>query len=151
MTHRRWFFTVLMTLLVLNANALSQPHAPVVTMSIALSGHPTQELSAPESGLARITLKDGSEYGFRPTIGIREPRRHVSRGGRRAGVCSGRAVSSRAPGLSADCDDEEGNQQPQNHKGCGKQQNQNQRMHGAGCLFPSRFDFRTSRGGTGGD
>jgi hypothetical protein len=28
----------------------------------------TQELTAPESGLATLQFKDGSEYGFRPTI-----------------------------------------------------------------------------------
>ncbi len=48
--------------------AAAQSHAPVVTMSVTLPDGPTQELIAAESGLATITLKDGTEYGFRPTI-----------------------------------------------------------------------------------
>jgi hypothetical protein len=40
----------------------AQPHAPVVTMSVTLPDGRTQELTAPESGLAT------TEYGFRPTI-----------------------------------------------------------------------------------
>ena len=46
----------------------AQSHAPVVTMSVTMSDGRTQELTAPESGLATVTLKDGTEYGFRPTI-----------------------------------------------------------------------------------
>ena len=46
----------------------AQPHAPVITMSVTLPDGRTQELTAPESGLATLQLKDGSEYGFRPTI-----------------------------------------------------------------------------------
>lgn len=42
--------------------------APVVTMSVTLPDGRTQELTAPESGLATVSLKDGTEYGFRPTI-----------------------------------------------------------------------------------
>jgi hypothetical protein len=37
-------------------------------MSVTMSDGRTQELTAPESGLATLTLKDGTEYGFRPTI-----------------------------------------------------------------------------------
>ena len=48
--------------------AAAQAHAPVVTMSVTLPDGRTQELTAPESGLATLELKDGSEYGFRPTI-----------------------------------------------------------------------------------
>jgi hypothetical protein len=48
--------------------AAAQAHAPVVTMSVTLPDGRTQELTAPESGLATVSLKDGSEYGFRPTI-----------------------------------------------------------------------------------
>ena len=46
----------------------AQSSAPVVTMSVTLPEGRTQELTAPESGLATVSLKDGSEYGFRPTI-----------------------------------------------------------------------------------
>ena len=38
------------------------------TMSVTLPDGRTQELTAPESGLATVSLKDGTEYGFRPTI-----------------------------------------------------------------------------------
>src|SRR3954462_10568581 len=43
-------------------------YAPIVTMSVTLPDGRTQELTAPESGLATLTRKDGTEYGFRPTI-----------------------------------------------------------------------------------
>ena len=46
----------------------AQSSAPVVTMSVTLPEGRTQELTAPESGLATVSLKDGTEYGFRPTI-----------------------------------------------------------------------------------
>jgi hypothetical protein len=46
----------------------AQSSAPVVTMSVTLPEGRTQELIAPESGLATVSLKDGTEYGFRPTI-----------------------------------------------------------------------------------
>jgi hypothetical protein len=46
----------------------AQSSAPVVTMSVALPDGRTQELTAPESGLATVSLEDGTEYGFRPTI-----------------------------------------------------------------------------------
>ena len=48
--------------------AAAQPNAPVVTMSVTLPDGRTQELIAPESGLATVSLKDGTEYAFRPTI-----------------------------------------------------------------------------------
>ena len=46
----------------------AQSSAPVVTMNVTLPDGRTQELTAPESGLATVSLKDGTEYGFRPTI-----------------------------------------------------------------------------------
>ncbi len=48
--------------------AAAQSSAPIVTMSVTLPDGRTQELIAPESGLATVSLKDGTEYGFRPTI-----------------------------------------------------------------------------------
>ena len=48
--------------------AAAQSQAPVVTMSVTLPDGRTQELTAPESGLATVSLKDGTEYAFRPTI-----------------------------------------------------------------------------------
>lgn len=48
--------------------AAAPPDAPVVTMSVTTPDGQTQELTAAESGLATIQLKDGSEYAFRPTI-----------------------------------------------------------------------------------
>jgi hypothetical protein len=58
-------------LVVLFATALgaqSHPDRPVVTMSITPPGEQAQQLTALESGLARLKVKDGTEYGFRPTI-----------------------------------------------------------------------------------
>ena len=46
----------------------AQSSAPVVTMSVTLPDGRAQELTAPESGLVTVSLKDGTEYGFRPTI-----------------------------------------------------------------------------------
>ena len=57
------FFIVLAGML-----AGAQSSAPVVTMSVTLPDGRSQELTAPESGLATVSLKDGTEYGFRPTI-----------------------------------------------------------------------------------
>lgn len=48
--------------------AAAQSYAPVVTMSVTLPDGRTQEITAAESGLATVSLKDGTEYGFRPTI-----------------------------------------------------------------------------------
>lgn len=52
----------------LSAVAAAQAYAPVVTMVVTMPDGRTQELTAAESGLATLTLKDGTEYGFRPTI-----------------------------------------------------------------------------------
>jgi hypothetical protein len=53
--------------LALGALVYAQPHAPVVTMTVTLPDGRTERLTAPESGLARLTVS-GIEYGFRPTI-----------------------------------------------------------------------------------
>jgi hypothetical protein len=46
----------------------AQAHRPVVHMTVSLPDGQKVALSAPESGLAKTTTKDGTEYGFRPTI-----------------------------------------------------------------------------------
>ena len=48
--------------------AAAQAHAPVVTMSVTTPDGRTHELTAAESGLGTLTLKDGTESEFRPTI-----------------------------------------------------------------------------------
>jgi hypothetical protein len=48
--------------------AAAQSYAPVVTRSVTLPDGRTQEVTAAESGPATVSLKDGTEYGFRPTI-----------------------------------------------------------------------------------
>jgi hypothetical protein len=58
--------------------AAAQAYAPVVTMSVTLPDGRTQEVSAAESGLATVNLKDGTEYGFRPTIQDSAPRNRIS-------------------------------------------------------------------------
>ena len=54
--------------MMLSAVAAAQPYAPIVTMVVTMPDGRTQELTAAESGLATLTLKDGTEYEFRPTI-----------------------------------------------------------------------------------
>lgn len=66
MVRRRLLFALLFVLI--TRFSAAQAHAPVVTMSVALPTGRTQELTAPESGLATLQLKDGTEYAFRPTI-----------------------------------------------------------------------------------
>jgi hypothetical protein len=48
--------------------AAAQAFAPLVTIQVTLPDGRTEEVTAPESGLARVTAKDGTEFGFRPTI-----------------------------------------------------------------------------------
>jgi hypothetical protein len=67
MTRRSLPFA-LVALVLTNTVAAAQAHAPVVTMSVTMPDGRTQELTAAESGLATPTLKDGTEYGFRPPI-----------------------------------------------------------------------------------
>ena len=67
MTRRSLSFAFV-TVLLAGAIAAAQAHAPVVTMSVTTPDGRTHELTAAESGLATLTLKDGTEYGFRPTI-----------------------------------------------------------------------------------
>jgi hypothetical protein len=54
--------------LITSTMAAAQTHAPVVTMSVTLPDGRTQELTVPESGVATVSLKDGTEYSFRPTV-----------------------------------------------------------------------------------
>jgi hypothetical protein len=54
--------------LVTSALATAQTYAPVVTISVGLPDGRTQELTTSESGIATVSLKDGMEYGFQPTI-----------------------------------------------------------------------------------
>jgi hypothetical protein len=67
MTRRNLAFGFVAVMLI-NAMIAAQAHAPIVTMSVTTPDGRTQELTAAESGLATLTLKDGTEYGFRPTI-----------------------------------------------------------------------------------
>jgi hypothetical protein len=67
MTWRSLSFALVAVLLA-GAMAAAQANAPVVTMSVTTPDGRTHELTAPESGLATLTLNDGTEYEFRPTI-----------------------------------------------------------------------------------
>ncbi len=58
----------LLTSLLSSAIAFAQVNNPIVSMSVTLPDGETKEVTAPESGLATVTLKDGTEIGFRPTI-----------------------------------------------------------------------------------
>ena len=66
MVRRRLLFALLFVLI--TRFSAVQAYAPVVTMSVTLPDGRTQELTAPDSGLATLQLKDGTEYAFRPTI-----------------------------------------------------------------------------------
>jgi len=46
----------------------AQTYAPLVTMRVTTPDGSTQDISARESSVAALTLKDGSVYEFRPTI-----------------------------------------------------------------------------------
>ena len=59
---------VLIAVMLTAPMAAAQAHAPVVTMSVTTPDGRTQELTAPDSRVATVTLKDGTEYAFRPTI-----------------------------------------------------------------------------------
>lgn len=65
-------FLVLLTALVvvaaLPAVVQAQAHHPLVTMSVTPQGGQATTLTAPDSGVATLKLKDGTEIGFRPTI-----------------------------------------------------------------------------------
>ena len=61
MTRRSLSFAFV-TVLLAGAIAAAQAHAPVVTMSVTTPDGRTHELTAAESGLATLTLKDGTEY-----------------------------------------------------------------------------------------
>ena len=45
----------------------AQAYRPAVMMSVTLPNGQTQDLTAPESGLATVTVS-GRDYGFRPTM-----------------------------------------------------------------------------------
>ena len=66
MTRRGMAFALVAVML--SPVAAAQASAPIVTMVVTMPDGRTQELTAAESNLATLTLKDGSEYGFRPTI-----------------------------------------------------------------------------------
>ena len=66
MTRRSMAFVLVA--MMMSAVAAAQAYAPIVTMVVTTPDGRIQELTAPESGLATLTLKDGTEYGFRPTI-----------------------------------------------------------------------------------
>lgn len=46
----------------------AQTYAPLVTMRVTTPDGTNHEISARESSVATLTLKDGSVYEFRPTI-----------------------------------------------------------------------------------
>ncbi len=64
----RMGLTLALFILVTSRVVVAQLYAPIVTMRVTLADGRTQELTAAESGLATLSLKDGTEYGFRPTI-----------------------------------------------------------------------------------
>ncbi len=66
-------FFALVTAVLLGAGlAAAQPN-PNVKMRVTLPDNQTHELVAPESGIATLTLGDGTEIGIRPTIQDSKP------------------------------------------------------------------------------
>jgi hypothetical protein len=65
---RRCLSFAFVAVLLPGAMAAAQAQTPVVTMTITTPDERTDKLTAAESGLATLTLKDGTEYRFRPTI-----------------------------------------------------------------------------------
>ena len=62
------FVTVLAAVVALPIAATAQAHHPLVTMSVTPQGGQATTLTAPDSGVATLKMKDGTEIGFRPTI-----------------------------------------------------------------------------------
>ena len=62
---------VILTMLAINPS-YSQTYAPTVTMTVTAPDGQTQDVSARDSSVATLKLKDGSEYQLRPTV-IDEP------------------------------------------------------------------------------
>lgn len=60
-------FTFILAALVGGTLVTAQSN-PLVKMSVTTPDGQTKEVSAPESGMATVTLKDGTEIGVRPTI-----------------------------------------------------------------------------------
>ena len=58
MTRRGMAFALVVAML--SAVAAAQAYAPIVTMVVTMPDGRTQELTAAESGLATLTLKDGT-------------------------------------------------------------------------------------------
>jgi hypothetical protein len=59
---------LLVALLCYPPSLFAQTYAPLVTMRVTAPDGSTQEISARESSVATLTLKDSSVYEFRPTI-----------------------------------------------------------------------------------
>jgi len=72
MNPRRLVVALILSSLI-GTSALAQASTPIVRMTITLPDGQTKDLTAPESGLATITLKEGTEIGFRPTIQDSKP------------------------------------------------------------------------------
>jgi hypothetical protein len=65
MTRRSLLFALMLCQPILIS---AQTYAPLVTMRVTTPDGTTQEISARESSVAVLTLKDGSVYEFGPTI-----------------------------------------------------------------------------------
>ena len=59
---------VLLALMLSAPRFSAQTYAPVVMMRVIAADGTTQEISARESAVATVALKDGTVYEFRPTI-----------------------------------------------------------------------------------
>jgi hypothetical protein len=76
MSAARKLFAVVAAITLSSTAGAAQAYRPMVTMSITLPDGQVKDLSAPESGLATVTVA-GREYGFRPTLHDEEGARIV--------------------------------------------------------------------------
>jgi hypothetical protein len=67
MTRKR-FSAGLLVALMTSGTTITHASIPEVAMTVTTPDGRTQDLTAPESSVARLTLNDGTEYEFRPTI-----------------------------------------------------------------------------------
>lgn len=65
--------SAVLTAIVMASSVWAASSRPLVTMRVTLPDGTLAELNAPESGLAAIMLRDGTEIGFRPTIHDSKP------------------------------------------------------------------------------
>ena len=73
---RPFMLTLFICVALLAGRATAQP-TPIVKLSVTLPDGQTKDVSVRESGTGTVSLPDGTEFGFRPTILDSKPWTHV--------------------------------------------------------------------------